>query len=266
MSIPRTTTGPQPHLAPYRGRQHAFAPCPRFGPWVSPKVLSAGSSPSGHLRRFPVRSHGLHASTFLPPFAPRPLRRFTATMGALTPQRLTRPLGSPRLPRAAFPPFRLQPPDERSPSLSRATLHRGEYPGSSVRFPASPFPSRLAHSPSRIEFVILRTGGSPPVAPHPASLRRSYDRFRGRRAYAPEGTFTPLTSRLPGRTRSALLSAIFFPDARPPYVALFKTTSRSCKARLCLGEKDRPQERPPTSLPPPPSSRHPNWAKPPTCK
>jgi len=129
VSIPRTTTGPQPHLAPYRGRQHAFDPCPRFGPWVSPKVLSAGSSPSGHLRRFPVRSHGLHASTFLPPFAPRPLRRFFATMGALTPQRLTRPLGSPRLPRAAFPPFRLQPPREPLLSLYHATRHRRRFTG-----------------------------------------------------------------------------------------------------------------------------------------
>jgi len=39
---------------------------------------------------------------------------------------------------------------------------------------ASPLASRLATVTSRIEFVILRTSRSPPVAPHPASRRRSY--------------------------------------------------------------------------------------------
>jgi len=34
--------------------------------------------------------------------------------------------------------------------------------------------SRLAATPRRIGFVILRTGLSPRVAPHPASRRRSY--------------------------------------------------------------------------------------------
>ncbi len=57
----------------------------------------------------------------------------------------------------------------------------------------------------------LRTGGSPPGAPPPASLRR-YLGFRGclpaaalrlaqaGRAYAPKRAFTSLTTRLPGRT------------------------------------------------------------------
>ena len=42
-------------------------------------------SPGGHYRRFVFRRHGLAVSTFLRPVAPRPLRRFFATMGALTP-------------------------------------------------------------------------------------------------------------------------------------------------------------------------------------
>jgi hypothetical protein len=109
------------------------------------------------------------------------------------------PRGSPRLSRVAFPPFRLQPPCERPLSLYHATPHRRRFTGFR-RIQASPFASRLARSPSRIEFVFLRTSGSPPVAPHPASLRRSYVRFRGRRACAPEGTSTPLTTRPPGRT------------------------------------------------------------------
>ena len=43
---------------------------------------------------------------------------------------------------------------------------------------ASPFPSRLATTAGRIEFVILRTGRSPPVALHPTSRRRSYVRLQ----------------------------------------------------------------------------------------
>ncbi len=39
---------------------------------------------------------------------------------------------------------------------------------------ASPLPSRLATTRSRIEFVILRTGCSPPVALHPLSRGCSY--------------------------------------------------------------------------------------------
>jgi hypothetical protein len=38
--------------------------------------------------------------------------------------------------------------------------------------------SRLAGNTGRIEFVILRTGLSPPVALHPALRRRSYCQFR----------------------------------------------------------------------------------------
>ena len=40
-------------------------------------------------------------------------------------------------------------------------------------FQASPSSSGLATGSRRIGFVILQTGGSPPVAPHPTSRRRS---------------------------------------------------------------------------------------------
>ena len=40
-------------------------------------------------------------------------------------------------------------------------------------------PSQLAATPCRIEFALLRTASSPPVALHPASQRRSYLRLRG---------------------------------------------------------------------------------------
>jgi hypothetical protein len=46
-------------------------------------------------------------------------------------------------------------------------------------FQASPSSSRLATGTRRIRFVLLRTGSSPPVAPHPSSRRRSYLRLHG---------------------------------------------------------------------------------------
>jgi hypothetical protein len=122
------------------------------------------------------RSSGPCRSTFLRPFAPRPLRRFDATMNALTP---ARSLASPR--RAglmdSFPRT-----SERSASnhLMGSSVAFARYPSAPTtsratrtRVWASPFASRLATPSGRIEFVILRTVRSPPVAPHPASRRRS---------------------------------------------------------------------------------------------
>ena len=74
---------------------------------------------------------------------------------------------------------------------------------------ASPFPSRLAVTTGRIEFVIpesssgqaLRTSISPPVALHLISRCRSYGRFQVWKAFYLKGTFTPLALRTLGRTR-----------------------------------------------------------------
>jgi hypothetical protein len=66
-------------------------------------------------------------------------------------------------------------------------------------FQASPRKSRLATALRRIRFVTLRTAGSPPVAPHPASRRRSDLRLRSPRP-APARTGTVLTKRPHGRT------------------------------------------------------------------
>lgn len=52
-----------------------------------------------------------------------------------------------------------------------------------------PWTSRLAATPRRIGFVLLRTASSPPVAPHPASRRRSYLRLRG--CGSPRSGLTP---------------------------------------------------------------------------
>ena len=46
-------------------------------------------------------------------------------------------------------------------------------------FRTSPWKSRLVATHRRIGFVILRTASSPPVAPHPASQRRSYFQLQG---------------------------------------------------------------------------------------
>ena len=138
-----------------------------------------------------VRSANLfdRTSTFLHPFARRPLRRFYATMDALTPGRSALRLGAhehrpntPQVSRIHLPDLPTIPPPTTwcaQPSLSHATPQRGWLPspgGEAVW--VSPFASKLTATPGRIEFVILRTGRSPPVALHLASLRRSYSRLQ----------------------------------------------------------------------------------------
>jgi hypothetical protein len=76
-----------------------------------------------------------------------------------------------------FRPFRLQPPLVApeavvcfwSSRLTAGSVSRRPFPrGTSVSW-ASPFTCGLATTTGRIEFVILRTSHSPPVAPHPVS-------------------------------------------------------------------------------------------------
>jgi hypothetical protein len=69
-------------------------------------------------------------------------------------------------------------------------------------FRTSPWHRRLAAALRRIEFVILRTNGSPPVALHPASRRRSYLRLRSL-WLSPTRTSTVLMQRPHGRTMPA---------------------------------------------------------------
>jgi hypothetical protein len=108
--------------------------------------------------------------------------------------------GPLRLLRLAVPAFRPQP----------RTLPAGRFVsrlGAANCFQASPWKGRLATAARRIRFVIpglplgqaLRTAGSPPVAPHLASRRRSYLRLRSLRP-APARTSTVLTKRPRGRT------------------------------------------------------------------
>ena len=66
----------------------------------------------------------------------------------------------------------LSPPSEiglvLSPRLTAWTAQSTSAAKRTIASWASPLASRLAAATGRIEFVILRTGSSPPVAPHPA--------------------------------------------------------------------------------------------------
>ena len=142
-----------------------------------------------------------------PPFAPPELPGFVATMGPLTsepPVLLTGrfPEGNPAherrsvcgsgLPasrRRIVRPFHLQPPvavleDRFWFRLRGLPRHRTESRASTFTCLRVSVGLRhwLAGSPrttGRIEFVILRTGRSPPVALHPLSQGRSYSRIQG---------------------------------------------------------------------------------------
>jgi hypothetical protein len=164
-----------PRLASFHprleGRQHALGPDRRFGPSPAGSHLSGLRSPCGHWRRLFFLRSVLHASTSLPPFAPRPLRRFPAPMAALTPARaltVLRPCGHERRPfpaRAGLPasrarpfvPFRRQPPDGVTCPLSHATPQRQALPrskarGAGLRLLPADSPPHLAESRSSLSY------------------------------------------------------------------------------------------------------------------
>ncbi len=90
------------------------------------------------------------------------------------------------------------------PSLLRcSTSVTGSPVASAFRVWTSPCIRRLVATYGRIEFVILRTACSPPVALHPASLRRSYLQLSGM-SIPRERTFTSLIAPAPGRTDTGL--------------------------------------------------------------
>jgi len=181
---------PSPPFHPvFQGRQHAIRPDIRFHPGPAAPNISDRFSLMRHLSRSVFRLSGTHASTFLPPFAPRPLRRLIAPMEALTPARLFPTRRSPCFTHVTFlhhsVPNHLMFPCRRFVTL-RASAQRDSFPGSfselvvllPSRVQASPLVGRLAGTYGRIGFVILRTGRSPPVALHPALRRRSYSRLQ----------------------------------------------------------------------------------------
>ncbi len=137
------------------------------------------------------------SSPFLRPFARRALPRFLARMDALTPGRSIlrilirdnelRPCTRPGLLASCIKPSDRSASNHLLPPLGLGLVSPRSLPRRSAdRIPcedhsvtwASPFPSRLATTTGRIEFVILRTSRSPSVALHPLSRGRSYFRLR----------------------------------------------------------------------------------------
>ena len=114
-------------------------------------------------------------STFLHPFAPPTLPGFGATMSALTPVPCLELAGYTGLYASRSWPSKpsvSNHPDRPHGRFITQPLSAMGLPPSRVR--ASPLARRLANRSGRIEFVILRTTSSLPVAPHPASRRRSF--------------------------------------------------------------------------------------------
>jgi hypothetical protein len=179
------------HLAWTDGSSHAH------WPWKSPprlalRALTRGCSPST-----------LTSCIHLPvPLCSTPITALLSSYGdsdssaGLLPDR-----GLPASRHTSFetilPPITQRPPS----SLSHATpqLDGSPLTGSRLHLWLAGSPG----SSGRIKFVSLRTGLSPPVALHPASRRRSYLRFPGRRAYAWRG-LSPLYVCARGRTSPVL--------------------------------------------------------------
>jgi hypothetical protein len=130
----------------------------------------------------------LHVSTFLHPFAPPELPGFDATMGALTPaRRLFVSLSGTvnfAWTRAGLSASCAWPSDHSASNHPTApTIALSRYPSASwasgsprsgLRLECAGSPDGMAESSS----LALRTGRSPPVAPHPASRRRSYHQLQ----------------------------------------------------------------------------------------
>ena len=170
------------HSMHFNEPQHPFGPERRVNRWRASLL-----SPFGHSHWCCPHRSALFESTFLHPFAPSPLRDFFAPMGALTPAQP----GSSGLSSMNSGSFSEQVSlihasglldHSVSNHLMRHCRRFHTLPFSST---ASRFRSRLRPciagspiTPGRIEFVILRTGRSPPAAPHHASLRRSCIRLQ----------------------------------------------------------------------------------------
>ena len=175
------------------GRQHPRCLHPRFDlrPFLVRRHrltgLSVTYSPLGHCHRAESAGGGHRVSIFLHPFAPPALPGFIATMSAVTPAWGAWPCGflCPLAAHAGLLASRI-PPSEPSVSNHRPAPMVAFAPNPSApwasprsgRVWASPLDRRLARRYGRIEFVILRMAHSPPVAPHPASRRRSYVRLQ----------------------------------------------------------------------------------------
>ena len=149
--------------------------------------LSGLCSPHGHSRQFGFRSTVSHASTFLSPFAPRPLRRFSARMRTVTPRGVSlHPL--PRSPRFTSPiplrPFCLQPPHAPHRRFCTLPLSSMGFPRTGLGFATVP-QARRDMRPNRVRPPAdwsLTSGCSPPRL-----TATQFPSVSGRRAFAWRG-------------------------------------------------------------------------------
>ena len=196
--------------AVFQRRQHAFRPDRGFHPLRSFRALFSRFRHCRHFT-FVLPFTGFHASAFLPHFPWRgfAIRAFRdygrySIIKALTSACVTS--------QTDLPTSLIMPSDHsisnhltlpcRSfhtlPVSSTGSLYWGR--GFTVPLAGSPV------TPGRIEFVILRTGRSPPVASHPASRRRSYLQLQAWIAFGLKRTCTSLTLCPRGRTSGDFMS------------------------------------------------------------
>lgn len=203
----------------FEGRQHPVRPHRWFRPRPPGADISALFSPGfpGHWRRFFFHPCVLSESIFLRPFAPRPLRRFNATMGALTPARCgssgTRPEHRAQpgqvSPLHAFRLPTIPPPT--TPWTPRIALT--PYPSacaacSGLRHSVAGSPVHHAESSSSSCGLAVRL----PLLPTPHRCGAVTVGYRPEKVYL-EGTRTPPTKCARGRTTASVPLALS--SARP---------------------------------------------------
>jgi len=231
--------------------QHAIGPSVAVHPLFEGYGLSGWDSPKGHWNQFWVRWLGHHASTFLHPFAPPAFTGFNATMSALTPAPSASPIRqrhrSPGLDQGSsvrsasnhqmmhITAFLLRSPFSRDIVLGRACAVRAEAPGIRFEVRTSPFPSRLAASKGRIEFVAcgpdVRLGLlSTPACGGPHHLTDAVTSDYGPRNHSPARTCTSLNLHHPQRTGTGILP-VWAPHGQDGHATLSEWPFCSCSTQ-----------------------------------
>jgi hypothetical protein len=166
----------------FEGRQHADGPDARFGPSPARSDLF-GLLSRRHSRRSVFRSSGHRASISLEPFAPPALPGFDAPMAPLTPARRALRIASivnTRLALAGLSVSCARPSDHSAsdhhpgPCIALTRDPSACKTSDCCRFGLRRLPAGSPHGQAESSSLALRTGRSPPVAPHPASRRRSF--------------------------------------------------------------------------------------------
>ena len=167
----------QPASPRYEGHSHVFRP----GRGVIAMHSQSGSRWLSRCRHSPWwASHSLSVSTstFLRSLRSRPITALLRYYGRSDSCPALSPIGQVSLIHVTRP--------SRPSASNHLCTPRGRFrtlPFNSTGFPltrvwVSPFTRRLTSCTGRIEFLVVRMSGSPPVAPHPALRRRSYRWFQ----------------------------------------------------------------------------------------